>query len=49
MVLVPPSPSPSDGESEVDLAMARKNNALYRLKASWVAPRRCGEESFESD
>lgn len=48
-VLVPPTPSPSDGESDVDLAMARKNNALCRLKAGWVAlPISNKKESFES-
>jgi hypothetical protein len=44
MTLVPPTPAPGHGESEVDLAMGRKNNALYRLKAGWVAPRGSSEK-----
>ncbi|KAK4152139.1 hypothetical protein C8A00DRAFT_16513 [Chaetomidium leptoderma] len=38
----------SAGESDVDLAMARKNHALYRHMAGW-APRPSNKESFESD
>ena len=36
-VRVPPTPSPSDRESDIDIAMERKNSVLYQLKAGLFA------------
>ncbi|KAH6856118.1 hypothetical protein B0I37DRAFT_366605 [Chaetomium sp. MPI-CAGE-AT-0009] len=50
-VLGPFTPSPPwrDGESDVDLAMERKNNALCRLKAGWVTFPRPSNEKESSE
>jgi hypothetical protein len=45
---LPPPMSPGSGESGVDLAMDRKNNALSRFKAGWLPQFSSEKESFES-